>query len=539
MKILVIEDEIKIASIIKLNLEFFGNEVMLAHDGKNGLLAAKKNFFDIILIDIMLPGLDGFAVTKSIRRESNTPIIVLTARDAHSDRMLAFNAGASAYMIKPINFKTLILKIEELTKKNQNKVIQDDKIKKEKNIKNDNINAKQSIEVATLNKSIMDNAPISIITINKDGYITSANKYFKQVSKTKRFHNHNVFQSEFFIREKLVDDYRELLQNGKAIKRERCYEKNNKGEEKYLKIIASPLLDNDGNISGALSMALDNTEEVVSKNNLVALNNDLKLKIKQGTEKLRVVNKKLARALKIKSSFAADVSHEMRTSLTIIQGNVELIDRQYQTSNKDKESSKQIFQEIERISNMLTSLTSIANSESPSQKLTYEKVNLNELIRNVCKSIQVLCHKKNIKLTYRNTSENTTVAADKARLEELCLNLIRNAIKYNKNNGSIKIQTHKQGDMVCIKIKDSGIGIQKKHLPFIFERFYKIDSARTRNTDGSGLGLSICKWIAETHGGKISVTSKLNIGTTFIVNIPILKQKNNQTNKKLTNPRSY
>ena len=121
----------------------------------------------------------------------------------------------------------------------------------------------------TLNRIIMDNAPVSIITIDTDGNITSVNKYFENFSKTKKYASCNIFKDEFFIRGKLVDDYRKLLTNGTPVRRENCYEKNGQGEDKYLKIIAVPLRDSKGKINGALSMAIDNTEATMMQNHLL------------------------------------------------------------------------------------------------------------------------------------------------------------------------------------------------------------------------------------------------------------------------------
>lgn len=572
MKILIIEDEVRIANLLKKNLETSGHEVIMAHNGTDGLKMAESVAPNVIILDIMLPGMNGFKVAKSLRDQKNdTPIIMLTARNTTQDKADSFEAGANDYLVKPVNFDTLLDRINNLSSPNKNagtrifsrkedlaissnqpvtKVVRKEIIEMRQarvetieklganktkvtprtpSLANANLDAniydyprhrENSIEVDALNKSIMDYAPMSIITINKDGFITSANKYFKTISKTKKFKNHNVFASEFFIRENLVPDYKSLLTDGKIIRREHCHEVNSKGEDKYLKIIATPIYDTNGNIDGALSMALDNTEEVISKDNLIDLNNNLELTIRQRTEELKKTNEELTKALKIKAAFAADVSHEMRTSLAIIQGNLELLARTKAISEAGAESSVQIFQEINRMSEMLSNLTSLNNADAV-QKLNLTRFNFNELINSVCSALKVVALEKNIQINYTAPNEAIEILADRARLEELLLNLIRNAIKYNKINGWIKISAKRSGRKLCIKIEDSGFGIAKKHLPYVFERFYRIDSARTRNSGGSGLGLAICKWIAEIHGGTISVESTIGLGSTFTICLPV------------------
>jgi diguanylate cyclase (GGDEF)-like protein/PAS domain S-box-containing protein len=146
-----------------------------------------------------------------------------------------------------------------------------------------------------INRKILDNAPMSIVTIDKDGLMTSANKYFQNFSRSKNFRHRSIFSSKFFIRENLREDYKRLLSDGTMISRENCYEKNNRGEDKYLKIIAVPLRDKAGNIEGALSMAVDNTEVVLYKNELEKLNRHLEAKVRERTVALEDANRELER----------------------------------------------------------------------------------------------------------------------------------------------------------------------------------------------------------------------------------------------------
>lgn len=146
-----------------------------------------------------------------------------------------------------------------------------------------------------INKKILDNAPISVITIDRHGYITSANKYYLTFSKTKDYHGHNVFKSEFFIREGLEVYYKKLLTDGTPFERENCYEKNYKGQDKYLKIIAVPLKDKYGNIEGALSIASDDTKAVAYRKKLEDLNKNLNSIVEKRTYELKMLNQELER----------------------------------------------------------------------------------------------------------------------------------------------------------------------------------------------------------------------------------------------------
>ena len=376
-----------------------------------------------------------------------------------------------------------------------------------------------------LNKRILDSAPISIITIDKKGYITSANEYYHNFSGTKSYRNHNVFTSKFFIREKLTEDYKKLLTEGTPVRKENCYERNSKGEDKYLKIIAVPLRDKEGNIDGALSMAVDNTEVVLFKNKLEELNRHLEARVWQRTVSLNDANNELSRVLELKSTFMSDISHELRTSLAIIQGNLELAANELGIKAGELESCGQVFREIKRMSAMLTDLAMLSDSSSSEQKLKRERFDLNILIRAVLKSLEAVGREKNIRLDHRNKESRVRITADKGKIEKLLLNLVRNAIRYNRQNGRVGIWVEESENEIALKVKDSGIGIPREHLPNIFERFYRVDKARSRHEGGSGLGLAICKWVAEMHKGGIDVSSTVGKGTLFTVRLPKMRKK--------------
>ena len=362
-------------------------------------------------------------------------------------------------------------------------------------------------------KIVSDNIPISIITIDKEGYITSVNKYFRTFSSIKDYHNHNIFTDPFFIKENLVDEYKKLLKFGTPFRRDNCHEVNSDGEDKYFRIKAAPILGENGEIEGAVSLASDNTEAIVLKNQLIEANSNLEQKVKNRTEELN-------RAIELKSIFMADVSHEFRTSLTIMQCSVELLSKTADIKKEDSDLFGNVLTEIKRVSSMLADLTLLTKSDSADSKLHYKKMDVNQSISSICKELRVVASKKGIVIEFMEDGKPAEIFASKDDIEKLLLNLIRNAIKYNKENGWIKVWSEVVEGNVCIKVEDGGIGIPEKDLPNIFERFYMVDKARTRNGDDTGLGLAICKHIVEVHGGKIKVESKLGQGTTFSVCLP-------------------
>lgn len=508
-KVLVIEDEIKIAGLIKRVIESEKYSVELAHDGQQGLRLAEKNKYDLIVLDIMLPKLNGLEVCRALRSDHiKTPIIVLTAKDTIEDRLAATEAGANDYLSKPFYFEDLLEKVKFLIEtKNEDSEANQDTLDDEKVLEK-------------INQKIMDNIPVSIVTIDKGGNMVSANKFFKNLSRRGDYKKNNVLTDKFFVRENLVKDYQKLLSDGTMIKRDHCFERNTNGEDKYLKIIAVPLLDKVGNIEGAVSMALDNTETVQLHKKLQLLNEELEKKVIKRTAELKKANEEIAKVMELKSMFVADVSHEMRTSLAIVQGNIELMSRGLIENDDKEETYGQVFDEIKRMSTMLADMTLLSESETSKQRLEYSKMDINQVISSVINSVRVVAKEKNIKITHKNSKANIEMMADISQIEKLLSNLIRNSIRYNKENGTVNISVKSNENEIAISVEDSGIGIPNEYLNDIFERFYRVDKARSREDGGSGLGLAICKWVAEVHKGNIKVESTVGTGSTFTVTLP-------------------
>lgn len=367
---------------------------------------------------------------------------------------------------------------------------------------------------------ILDNVPVSIITIDNRGYITSANRYFKNFSRGGSAKNVNVFSDDFFVRENLAERYRKLLSRGVMFKRDDCYQLNSKGEDKYLNIIAVPFRNRKGEIQGAVSLASDNTDAVKYRNELLQLNISLEERVRQRTEELNKVNQELAKVLELKSVFIADTTHEFRTSLTIMELSLDLLGSACGQNAEDRTLYENVMTEIRRTKNMLVDLALLSTSASSEMALTFEKIDVHALINSVCKGLAVVADTKGVRIEYERNPTRVEIMANQAYLEKLLLNVVRNAIKYNKKGGSVHVSVEVGITGVYLKVADTGIGISEKDIPYIFERFYRVDKTRTGVGEDSGLGLAICKHVAEAHGGSISVISKLRKGSEFRVYLP-------------------
>ncbi len=219
---------------------------------------------------------------------------------------------------------------------------------------------------------------------------------------------------------------------------------------------------------------------------------------------------------KIRKILTKDISHELRTPLTTMQGQLEaLIDGIWEPTEERLQS---IHEEVQRLSRLVGSLEHLSRYESEDLILNKSEVNIKNLMEMILINFEKQLHDKNISVN--NKSENFIINIDRDKITQALVNIISNGIKYTEFGGIIKITCHKERNITIIHIKDSGIGISKEHLPYIFQRFYRADESRTRATGGAGIGLTISKAIIEAHEGNIKVKSEVNKGTEFIIEIP-------------------
>ncbi len=220
--------------------------------------------------------------------------------------------------------------------------------------------------------------------------------------------------------------------------------------------------------------------------------------------------------------FSGDASHELRTPLTILRGETEVTLRWAKHPDEFRDMLRSNMEEIDRMERIIGSLLTLAKSEAGELTLELKELSLSDLVQELYLQGRILCEPKQIDAQLiLQVSEEIRIRGDDLRLRQLFLNLISNAIKYTSEHGRLEIILAVENDFARIDIADTGIGIPPEHLPHIFDRFYRVDKARNRMDGGTGLGLAIVKWIAEAHGGSITVKSSVGKGSTFSVRLPI------------------
>ena len=228
---------------------------------------------------------------------------------------------------------------------------------------------------------------------------------------------------------------------------------------------------------------------------------------------------RLERLFQTQQRLMADVSHELRTPLTAIRGNVDLMRRM---GDGDPESLEIIQEEVDRLTRLVGDLTLLARADAGGLPLTLKPVELDNLLFEVYRQVSILA--KPVEVVGTEVGQ-VCVNGDSDRLKQLLLNLIENGMKYTPRGGRVTVTLAQTDGWAQLTISDNGVGIPAEDLPFIFDRFYRVDKARNRSQGGSGLGLAIAKWVAQAHGGDIYVTSEVNVGSTFTVVLPVREKE--------------
>lgn len=267
-------------------------------------------------------------------------------------------------------------------------------------------------------------------------------------------------------------------------------------QDKFLRVKLAPFTDENNNIDGIITVLQDITEE----------------------QKLDTMRRE----------FVANVSHELRTPLTSVKSYTEtLLDGALQEPSIAKNFLDVINEETDRMTRLVKDLLTLSQHDG-GIKLNLEDISISELISSCVERLRREADSKNQQLVLNVKNNLPIISGDRYRIDQLLINIIGNAIKYTPEKGRIQVKAYTEKDNIVICVEDNGIGIPEDDLSRIFERFYRVDKARSRQLGGTGLGLAIAKEIAVLHGGNISAKSKLGKGTQIYVELPIRQRPKQQ-----------
>ncbi|AWK51685.1 PAS domain-containing sensor histidine kinase [Clostridium beijerinckii] len=303
------------------------------------------------------------------------------------------------------------------------------------------------------------------------------------------------------------DKWNEMIQNlqDKKDKKDNTFSRyvnyTYNGEKIFLKIMYQPLFGVNNKICEIIAISIDITEEVKAKNNM-------------------------EKTLKLQDEIFANISHELKTPLNVIFSTTQLMEF-YSKSDLIQGNNKKVLKGVKiikqncyRFIKLINNITDISKIESGFLELNLSNENIVDITEEIVQSIADYIKAKELNIIFDTNIEEKIIACDPNKIERIMLNLISNAIKFTDANGIICVNLLDKGDTVEISVKDTGIGMDKKHLDSIFKRFHQVDKSLSRNAEGSGIGLYLVKLLVELHGGKISVESKSGEGSIFKVELP-------------------
>jgi len=247
---------------------------------------------------------------------------------------------------------------------------------------------------------------------------------------------------------------------------------------------------------------------------------------------------RLGRSFKQIRQFTADASHELRTPLTILKGEIEVGLRRRRRPKEYKDILASNLEEVNHMSQIVDDLLFLSKADMGEVHLEKHRINLAKLVSEIHAQAQTIAMTKDIRVHISNDVDGVVIG-DRLKVRQLLLNLVDNGVKYTPQGGEMRISLEKDDGRFKLRVIDNGIGIAPEDQPHIFDRFFRVDKARSREAGGSGLGLSICKWIVEAHGGEITVESDFGKGSIFTVTFPLASPHGDMTPSQTSPPRDH
>ncbi|MBM7597730.1 two-component system phosphate regulon sensor histidine kinase PhoR [Virgibacillus halotolerans] len=334
--------------------------------------------------------------------------------------------------------------------------------------------------------TVLDNTESGLVLIDEKGYIHFVNRKFMDMfggvdKDYKGFLYYDVLENEV-----IHETVQETFLYEEDVKKSFTHFKGL--DKHYREIVGAPIFNERNILKGTVLVLYDITE----------------------MKKLELMRK----------DFVANVSHELKTPITSIKGFAEtMLENNMANEKQNNEFLSIIHEESHRMQLLIEDLLTLSRLEREDFFLQLAEVRITELVDEISPIAQHKANDHNLQLTI-DVAENLTLMADKEKVKQIIINLLDNSFSYTPADGHVLLSIHSTAHSIHIEVKDTGIGIAQEMIPRIFERFYRVDKARSRNTGGTGLGLAIVKHIVEVHGGHIDIESEVDKGTSIHVYLP-------------------
>ncbi len=486
IKVLIVDDEKSLGIGIKRLLEKESYEVKLAVNGTEGIRSGTDEEFDLAIIDLKMPDVDGITVLEKILNKfPHTICFIATAFASYETAIESTKKGAYGYIPKPFLPDELLYQLKKGYEK-RFLLKETEKWKKEREERLLEI-AFEKTRVLTIINSITD----GVLVVNKNAEVVLFNPaVLKYLDINELKIGEQIIEK---LHPQLSDLITKLLDNiSSATKSYSAQIELKPNHEFFIEATSSGVLQPDGSLAGVVIVLKDITN----------------------LKKLEF----------LKSQFVSMVSHELKAPISAVYGYLKLFN---DNSVAITESQKKNFinrsqVRLDGLIKMVNDLLDISRMEMKSIKREISDINLKAVIHNIVELFQAELKSKNISVEFNSLIDLPILKGDAEEMTRLFTNLISNAIKYNRQNGCIAIIINSTEVYLVVEIKDSGIGLKEEEKKKLFQEFYRAKNEFTKNISGTGLGLSIVKRIVDSYSGKIELTSEFNKGTTFKVFLPFL-----------------
>ena len=342
--------------------------------------------------------------------------------------------------------------------------------------------------------ALIENMGSGLILIDSRGYINLVNRPYKEVFNVNPSEYLYKLYYEVIEHKGVTEVVEEIFMTEQKVKKQLIIPVNI--ERRYFEVYGVPIIGTNDEWKGILLVFHDITE--------------------------------LKKLEQMRKDFVANVSHELKTPITSIKGFSEtLLDGAMENKQTLNDFLNIILKESDRLQSLIQELLDLSKIEKQGFSLSIQQLDLAVVLEDVVAIMKGKAAEKEIVLEYKRGDEPVYVEGDVHRLKQVFINIISNAISYTPKQGAVHISSANSGSTVSTEIRDTGIGIEAIEIPRIFERFYRIDKARSRNSGGTGLGLAIVKHLVEAHKGTIAVKSEVGRGTSFIIELPkVINDKN-------------
>ncbi|MCX6948561.1 MAG: response regulator [Opitutae bacterium] len=480
-KILIVDDEINAVRMLRGLLIPDGYNVLTAHSGAEALTVAMRETPDVVLLDVMMPDMDGYEVCAKLRadlRLANVPILLLTALDDQESRIHGLEAGADDFISKPFDSFELRARLRTITRLNRFRQLYEERARLE---------------------AAIAYAPYGVVLAELDGQILQRNAAFVRLlapiaTEIDNFYSYLPAETALKLKQSIASD----------------------------PITLTPL-------ETALNVALNPATVVEISFALVPWEGrrivhfvvrDL-TEAKQFNEARQIAEA----ANQAKSEFLASMSHELRTPLNVILGMAEILRKKTLGElNRDQQESVASVEESGRyLLSLINDILDLSKIEAGMLQLDIQEAAVRDVVESSLRFVREAAHRKKITLESSYRQEILYLHVDARRLKQILVNLLANSVKFTPEGGHITIEVSQPIDrhQISFSVQDNGIGIDEKDLPKLFKSFQQIDSALNRKYAGTGLGLSLVKRMTEMHGGTVAVASKPGQGARFTITLPL------------------